>query len=711
MEFFDEFSFPERTLNLISPLTDIFTIKIPKISTKRTMKNIDIIKEDGIFEQENKNSQILTPEEQIIKNNYNFNLYKTEPPGTILAYSDNENNSNELVLVGKPINYEYLMNILQNDNSNIESPNEINGTFLNKNIINHTLNIKNNIIDEKRPNIIFDSKFESGNLRMAIKLNSDIPNEYDLIMRKDYNCDKNYSWFYFSIKSDKETDIKFNIINFTKKTIMFDEKNKIRILVYNSNDKWTRNTFNVQYYQNGIKINPKLVDNNNEEAKSNDDGKNEDDNNEKNDDKEPDNKNNEIIPEIEFFSTLSFCYHIDKTNINIPIYFSFCFPYSYSTLQKYLFKLSKNQSNKNKIKFSTLQKTICGNPLDILYITNFNCLSKELHSKPSIIFTARVHPGETSGSYVIESVISKLLDNSILSNLLLDKYIFKIIPMLNPDGVIHGHYRNNILGKDLNRMWQEPTPEETPTIFYLKKLISINKPYFFCDFHGHTNLANCALYCCSQQKKKKGKNFNSLNTNIKSYHNLEERVFMKIFSEEAKYYEKNGEKYKIQKSKLKSARGVIFNEFNIYYSYALETGLIVMYEKEDNKIIGNIIKTAESISNLKCSTISEYYQIGIDFVTSLSKFNNKNKFFIYLGKVRDEEEEKKMNNKNKKNIKIMKNVIKNNNKEQLKENITIKNKKENMDNKIYIKNRKMDGNYIQNTSKSLSPRRIKIFKK
>ena len=37
---------------------------------------------------------------------------------------------------------------------------------------------------------------------------------------------------------------------------MFDEKEKIRILVYNKNDKWTRNTYNIQYYQNNIKIYP-----------------------------------------------------------------------------------------------------------------------------------------------------------------------------------------------------------------------------------------------------------------------------------------------------------------------------------------------------------------------------------------------------------------------------------------------------------------------
>lgn len=37
-----------------------------------------------------------------------------------------------------------------------------------------------------------------------------------------------------------------------------------------------------------------------------------------------------------------------------------------------------------------------------------------------------------------------------------DKFIFKLIPMLNPDGVIHGNYRTNLAGYDLNRVWENP---------------------------------------------------------------------------------------------------------------------------------------------------------------------------------------------------------------------------------------------------------------
>ena len=652
----DPYSFPENTtLKLISTLTDTFTIKTPKISLNRTMKNIKIVKEDGINEpEESKISIIYTPEEQFQKNLFNMNLYKTIPPQTMLVYSDNENDSDELSLLGHPINYDYLLNILQCDLSNIENfIDEKYGLFINK--INNNSNFNNKLIYVDEPKnyneakIIFDSKFESGNLRMAIKLNSDIPNEYDLIMRKDYNSEKNYSWFYFSIKSDRETDIKFNILNFIKKSIMFDEKNKIRILVYNENDKWTRNTYNVQYYQNNINIFPPGEDKEkiiNEEEKDYDKDEDKEDEKDEEKDLDKDNKNKitdkgekEDIPDTNYFFTLSFCYHVNKENVNIPIYFALCFPYTYTTLQEYLYKISTIKSNKNKIKFSTLNKTICGNPLDILYITNFNCSMSDLNCKQSVIFTARVHPGETSGSYVIESVINSLLDNSQLSKELLDKYVFKIIPMLNPDGVIHGHYRNNILGKDLNRMWQDPRANLTPTIYYLKKLICINKPFFFCDFHGHSNMPNCALYCCSPPKKKKNKFFNYPNASMKSYHFYEEKVFMRIFEEEAKYYEKTGEKYNIQKSKLKSARGVIYNEFNVYFSYALETGIMTKYSKP------NINNNFEII--LEPSSIDEYTQIGIDYVSSFIKWDVKTKFYYVLKKIREEEELKKIKEKEK----------------------------------------------------------------
>ena len=52
-------------------------------------------------------------------------------------------------------------------------------------------------------------------------------------------------------------------------------------------------------------------------------------------------------------------------------------------------------------------------------------------------------------------------------------FIFKIVPMLNPDGVIYGNYRCSLLGVDLNRRWISPSKVLHPTIYYTKKALKI----------------------------------------------------------------------------------------------------------------------------------------------------------------------------------------------------------------------------------------------
>jgi murein tripeptide amidase MpaA len=49
-----------------------------------------------------------------------------------------------------------------------------------------------------------------------------------------------------------------------------------------------------------------------------------------------------------------------------------------------------------------------------------------------------------------------------------EQFIFKIIPMLNPDGVVRGNYRGDALGVDLNRRWNKPSKILHPTIYYSK---------------------------------------------------------------------------------------------------------------------------------------------------------------------------------------------------------------------------------------------------
>lgn len=50
-------------------------------------------------------------------------------------------------------------------------------------------------------------------------------------------------------------------------------------------------------------------------------------------------------------------------------------------------------------------------------------------------------------------------------------YVFKIIPLLNPDGVYNGYYRSDVLGHNLNRVYLNPKKDTQPSIYAVRKLI------------------------------------------------------------------------------------------------------------------------------------------------------------------------------------------------------------------------------------------------
>lgn len=62
-----------------------------------------------------------------------------------------------------------------------------------------------------------------------------------------------------------------------------------------------------------------------------------------------------------------------------------------------------------------------------------------------------MHPGESNASWIIHGFIWFLLSDNLKARELRKKIIFKIIPILNPDGVIAGNYRTSFAGCDINR--------------------------------------------------------------------------------------------------------------------------------------------------------------------------------------------------------------------------------------------------------------------
>ena len=127
-----------------------------------------------------------------------------------------------------------------------------------------------------------------------------------------------------------------------------------------------------------------------------------------------------------------------------------CYPYTYTDLVEFI-KQKCIFANKDKIRKTVLCKSLAGNDVDMLIITNFASDPQDIAPRKSVILTSRVHPGESNASWMMNGVIEYLVSDCENARYLRDTFVFKIIPMQNPDGVIVGNYRCSLLGVDLNR--------------------------------------------------------------------------------------------------------------------------------------------------------------------------------------------------------------------------------------------------------------------
>ena len=131
----------------------------------------------------------------------------------------------------------------------------------------------------------------------------------------------------------------------------------------------------------------------------------------------------------------------------------------------------------------------------------------ELSKRKVIILSARIHPGETNSSWMIQGVIDFVLSDDREAQFLRNNFIIKIVPMINPDGVIIGNYRCNLNGYDLNRKWKVNEKEAKPVIevWQVKNMIqeSVESKSiaFFCDFHGHNRKHGIFVYGCNNDNK------------------------------------------------------------------------------------------------------------------------------------------------------------------------------------------------------------------
>ncbi|XP_061900900.1 cytosolic carboxypeptidase-like protein 5 isoform X2 [Entelurus aequoreus] len=198
---------------------------------------------------------------------------------------------------------------------------------------------------------------------------------------------------------------------------------------------------------------------------------------------------------------LSFAHRLPDVR-GATTFFSFCFPFSYTECQEMLQHLDTSCQNTTELCPSSpadnvyyhrelLCRSLDGNRVDLLTVTNCSGMQDEREPRLPQLFpdadsprphhfaekkvfflSSRVHPGETPASFVFNGFLSFILrKDDPRAHALRNMFVFKLIPMLNPDGVMRGHYRTDSRGVNLNRQYLNPSPELHPSIYAAKTLL------------------------------------------------------------------------------------------------------------------------------------------------------------------------------------------------------------------------------------------------
>lgn len=388
---------------------------------------------------------------------------------------------------------------------------------------------------ELEQRLFFDSRFECGNLRKAIQIRDC---EYDLVLNPDVNSNHHHQWFYFQVSNmSANIPYRFNIINCEKPNSQFNFG--MQPVFYSvsaaksGQSKWHRAGSNITYYRNIYARTP-----------------------------------------LKNYFTATFTLSFQHTNDTC--YLAYHYPYSATMLNIHLCRLESSLIPMILFEKQTLCKSLNNNDVPLITITSLPTSRRPyIDPRPYIVLTARVHPGESNASWIMKGILDFLLSNHEDARKLRTLYVFKIVPMLNPDGVINGCHRCSLTGQDLNRQWLRPNAKLHPSIYHakslMKYLLKLNKPpILFVDIHGHSRKKNIFMYGCQSIENKSVMSVTNDNEYLADI-NENIQIFPQILSSVSPYFSLRNCCYSMEKCKEATARIVAFKELGIKRSYTMES--------------------------------------------------------------------------------------------------------------------------------------------
>ncbi|EAR98396.2 zinc carboxypeptidase family protein (macronuclear) [Tetrahymena thermophila SB210] len=478
-----------------------------------------------------------------------------------------------------------------------------------------------------------------------------------VLLKSDSNTKGCVHWFQFTVVAKEPCTIQFIILNNKRNGQHYKDGMKIAVMEQQEENKiQTQSSKCLQLRQNVVKQNWQRKSENIFYYKSNVDHAFYRQNTDNLTKEQLEKKQQKI--QKRGYQTLDFTYTFEKAGQRVV--FAHSYAYTFTDLCNFIASIEQNlkeqaQDNYEKeqqvLTQSSQDETIKIRTDDIYYkkkiiansrlglpiyqikiATNKRQGPYRKRKRKVIYIISRQHPGESPSSFVCQGLISYLLSDQESSKFLRQIYIFKIIPMVNPDGVVLGNTRCNLSGFDLNRKWQFPDKKLTPEVYFIKEDIKQTQQkrevMMFCDLHGHSQLTNFFIYGCNKA------------TDGGTTAWTKVRLLPHILAKRTDFFSLQECRFKVTDDRVTTARVTAWQELGIPYSFTVETSFYgyqkMVYDEKLNQsvkqffhfTVEDLLKIGETIGQSFVEQALTLEQLQFELQLNKGNLNAKQKYLI-----------------------------------------------------------------------------------
>lgn len=175
------------------------------------------------------------------------------------------------------------------------------------------------------------------------------------------------------------------------------------------------------------------------------------------------------------------------------------YPFLVRDLQRDIHLLTTSAARRRTLRRGQLCLSRCGTPIELLVVSNFEVSHEVEAAKLVVALSARARPGDAESSWVMRGFIDFITGPNAIAAALRDRYIFKLVPMLSPDGVEAGHAVCELSAADASLRYDDPSRDTDSAVWHWKSLLQATgeRLCMWIDIRTQRNNEGTTMHACT----------------------------------------------------------------------------------------------------------------------------------------------------------------------------------------------------------------------